>query len=356
MSIEQLKQNVRGEIPKTENLLQSAIKNSAINFALSGIPAAMNPDSRPEEGLPSVAQFGTDFAFNATPQGRMAAMIPGAKYGATVGAAGIAELMRQGTKGLRGEGVDLGEAGKNTAITAGTELIGRGAENALFRSQIGKDVIDGAQKRLGEGIRRLIAFAESNPGFRVFRDDVIGMIDDATRNVLPVGPQASAMRRLRAAIGAMPEEIGPQEIANIENTLGGIAQFDPGKGVKNKGANVAAKESRGRVSGLLDSMAESAGMPDVPLASKEASLAYKVYRPKKLGIADLIARKVGTMGAVGAVTALATKNPLMGAAASMADLLLESPGVKDFLYKGIVKSGASRTGRVGISEVIKKNS
>lgn len=347
-------QKMYGDIPNTENFLQNAIKNSGINFAVAGFPSAMNPESRPEDALPIVAQAGTDFAFNATPQGRIAGLTPGAKYGATVGATGIAEVMRQGAKGMRGEGFDLGEAGKNTAITAGTEALGRGVESAVFRSQIGRDAISGAQKRLGEGIRKLITFAEQNPGFRVFRDDVLGMIDETMTNVLPVGPQASALRRTRSAIANMPDEIGPQEIANIENTLGGVANFNPSQQVKNKAANLSAKESRGRVSGLLDSMGDSAGIPEVALASKEAHKAYSVYQPKKKGIMDLINRKIGS-GILGTATAAVTKNPLIGAGVGFADLILQSPAVQDALYKAFVKSGASKTGRVGVSEVIKRN-
>jgi len=339
-----------GTVPKTNKLL-----DSAVNFSVAGIPSAVNPDSRPEDALPMIAQAGTDSMFNLSPQGRIAGLIPGAKYGSTVGATGIAELMRQGAKAMRGEGFNLKEAGKNTAITAGTELLGRGAENLMFRSQIGREAIGGAKKRLGEGIQKLIGFSEKNPGLRILRDDIIGMIDRTTKKVLLVGPQASAMRRIRAAITNMPEEIGPQEIANIENTLGGIAEFNPFKDVKNKAANIAAKESRGKVSGMLDSMAESAGMSEVPLASKEVSKAYNTYKPRKKGIMDLISGKIGA-GVLGTAAGALTKNPLIGAGVGIADLLFQSPGIQDALYKGIVKSGASKGGRVGISEVIKRNS
>ena len=63
-----------GTIPKTENLLQRAI-NRAINFAVAGLPSAVSPSvNRPEDALPLLAQFGTDFAMKATPEGRIASL------------------------------------------------------------------------------------------------------------------------------------------------------------------------------------------------------------------------------------------------------------------------------------------
>ena len=121
------------------------MKNSGINFGLAGFPAAVNPSSRPEDTFPMIAQFGTDSALKASPQGRIASLIPGVPLAATTLATTGAEALRQGTKALRGEGGNIGEIGKTAAITAGTEAFGRTAENFLFRTQIGKQVVGEAQ-------------------------------------------------------------------------------------------------------------------------------------------------------------------------------------------------------------------
>ena len=345
-----------GDIPNSENLLQRAI-----NFSVAGLPSAVSPaENRPEDALPMITQFGTDMAMKSTPQGRMASLIPGIPMAATTLATTGAEGIRQGTKALRGEGFNIGEIGKTAAITAGTEAVGRTAENALFRTEIGKSAIKGAKKHLGNALNRLFEVARTNPTISIMKDDLLGMLDSAYQNIpFKIGPQSSGLRKVVSTIrNEFPDIIGPQEISATENMLGDIASFDPTKAgsMKNKMANIAVKEGRTQTSGLLEDMAQEAGVPEVKTASREAHLTQKKYASKKQGLAEVVSNRVTRPGVIGGVVGKASGNPLMGFGAAGADLLFQSEPIKNFLYNLIVKSGISRGSRVGISEVIRKNS
>lgn len=360
--VQELAQERYGKIPNTGNFLENAIrgvKNRSINFAVAGLPSAVSPaENRPEDALPAIAQFGTDSLMDATPEGRIAGLIPGVKLAATVGATTGAEGLRQSTKALRGEKFDVGQIGKTAGMTAATEAIGRTGENLLFRTQIGKDVIGGAQKRLGGELKKLFDAARNNPSLQVAKADLVGYLEHAFEQVpFKIGAKAKGFGKVIDTVkDTFPEIIGPEEIAHTENMLGDLAEFSAEKSgkLKNKAANVQVKNARSYASGLQDHIATEAGMPGVVTASKEVSAAKKAYQPEKKGIADLIAQKVGGPGALGALVGAVTKNPVYGAVAGAADLALGSEGVRNNLYKYIVKSGASKTGRVGITEYLKK--
>lgn len=354
---------ITGEIPKTENFLQKAINNSggfrnaAVNMAVGGIPSAVNPTSRPEDALPMIAQTGTDFAFNATPQSRALGVIPGVKYGATVGATTAAEGIRQGAKALRGEGGSLEEVKKTGLETAAIEGAFRGGEQLMFRSQIGKDLIKGANKRVGQAVGKLGEFVDQNPGLRVMRDDIVGFLDSAIEKVAPVGPQASALRRMRRFITGLPEELGPQDVQNLKNSFSDIAEFKPEKSgaIKNKAANVAAKQTRGHLKDTLNILGDYADVP-ISASNKEAQLAQTFYggSQKKKGIGDII-KKGAISSAVGGGVGYNQKDPWTGVGAGLLTMAGQSEGLRNFLYNLIVKSGASKAGRVGISEAIRQN-
>lgn len=346
-------------IPNTENFIQKAINNSNKNSRIDilsgisgGLPAIFGGANNAEDVVPGMTQFGTDFAMQAFPQGRIASMIPGVKLGTTLGATGLAELGRQGVKGLRGEGINLGEAGKNTAITAGTELAGRGLEKMLFGTQIGKDVISGAKKRLGGAIRTLSESGIANTS----RDAIVNFIDHQLSNIIPIGSQASSLRKLRNIISRYPETLTPKQVSSIENVLNGVSQFDAKKAgqIVNKEANIASKSSRKYVSDELDRLGNMAGV-DIAGTSKEAHLAQKFNPPSKKGIGSVIG-KFSQPGIVGSIAGLATHNPAIGIAAGLGDIIFQQEPIKNFLYNLIVKSGASRTSRVGISDIVKRNS
>jgi len=348
-------------IPTSESLLNRAtggLKNAGINLAIGGIPSAVNPTSRPEEALPLIAQAGTDYAFNLSPQGRVMGVIPGVKYGATVGATTLAEGARQGAKSLRGEGGDIGEVGKTALTTAGIEGLFRGGENILFKSQIGKQLVSGAKINLGKQIGRLSEFVDKNPGLKVMRDDLLGYIDSAIQNIPNIGPQSNALKKMRNFVVGLPEEIAPKELANIENAYGSISQFNPMKAgsIPNKVANVGAKDVRGHVSGLLDTLGEYADVP-IKEASKEAHLAQKFYpQGKKSGLVDKIgdvAKKSILPFVVGGAYGQKEGNALSGLGAGLLTMAGQSNALRDVLFKGLVKSGASKVSKLGIKRMKK---
>lgn len=360
--VQELAQEKMGVIPKSGNLLERAIKNqgglknSAVNFAVGGLPSAMNPTDRPEDALPAMAQLGTDFAFNATPQTRAIGSVPGVKYGSTVAATTGAEGIRQGAKYLRGEPASIKEIGKTGLETAGIEGLFRGGEQMLFKSQIGKELIRGAKGRLGQAIRKLGEVVDNNPGLQVMRDDVLGFIDHAMEKVIPVGPQASGLRRIRNFVAGMPEQLGPREISNLEGTVRGVAEFRPERAgtLKNKAADASAKNIGGHLSGMLDSVGEYAGVP-VKEASRETHNVLKEYggSQKKKGIGDVIKKGLAS-SVVGGAVGYKEQDPLAGAMAGGLTMLGQSEGLRNLLYKLMVKSGASKAGRVGISEIIRQ--
>lgn len=353
------------EIPNVENLLQGAINEQSRKYGIDplsgmsgGIPAVIGGANRAEDAVPGIVQTGTDLAFKLPPL-RAAGVIPGVKFGATVGATGLSELGKQGVKSLRGEGFDLSEAGKNTAITAGFEALGRGAEKALFRTQIGKELIGGAKKRLRNALTRLFDVARNNPNIQLAKSEFLSFLRDSYERIpFKIGPQATGMRKvIRTVENDFPEMLGPKEVSSTENMLGDIASFNPERSgdLKNKVANLSAKESRSYSSDVLDAMGERAGIPEVKYASDEAHLAQKFYSPRKKGLAETIVNKMRP-GIFGIGAGLASQNPLVGLGAASADALLQWEPAKNLLYKLIVKSGASKAGRVGGSEVSKKYS
>lgn len=348
------------DIPKSENVLQNAIKNAGINFAVAGLPSAVNPSSRPEDALPPIAQFGTDSALKSTPEGRIASMIPGVKFAATIGATTGAEGVRQGTKYLRGEGFNPSEIAKTAGTTALTEGAGRLGEKALFGTEIGKDVVAGAKKNLGEALGKLFEVAKTNPSIQIAKADLLGFLEHAYDKVpFKIGPQANGLGKVIKTISEkFPDMIGPKEISDTENMLGDIANFnaEAGGALKNKAANLATKEARRDVSTTLEHMANQAGVPEVSTASKEAHLAQKFNSPGKPGLAQNIGSKVGMPAAIGALAGGLTHSPAIGGAAALGDILMQHEPIKNFLYNLIIKSGASRAGRVGVNQVIRNNS
>ena len=342
-------------VPNSENLLQRAISGS-----VAGIPSAVAPGvNRPEDALPMIAQFGTDFAMKATPQGRIASLTPGVPMATTVGATTGAEGIRQFTKGLRGEKPNYGKMGETALITAGTEGIGRTAETAFFRSEIGKTAIKGAKKRLGQALEKLFEVAKNDPTISIMKDDLVGFLEYISEGIpFKIGPQATGFKNVINTIRKnFPDTLGPREIAHTENILGDIASFDPTKSgeLKNKLANISVKEARSQISGLVDDMGIAAGVPEVKLAGKEAHLAQKKYSSKKQGLAEIVSNRVTRPGVVGGAVGKLSGNPLLGFGVAGADLLMQSEPVKNALYNLIVRSGASRGSRVGISELLRKS-
>lgn len=360
--IEELAQETMGVIPKTANLLERAIgqqggaKNAMVNMAVGGLPSAVNPDTRPEESLPILAQAGTDYAFNLSPQGRVLGVIPGMKYGATVGATTLAEGARQGAKALRGEGGSAEEIGKTAIGTAGIEGLFRGANQAMFKSQIGKGLISGANKRIGEMVGGMTEKAKSIPNLTVMRDDLLGFLDKALQDVAPIGPQASALKKMRKFIAMGKDQLGPQDLQNLKNNFGDIAEFRPEKAgqIKNKVANITSKEARGRIGATLSDIGD---ITDIPYrqANKEASLAQKFYgaSQKSGGIKDILGKAI-TSSAIGGTVGYQQKDPMAGLGAGLMSMIGQSKGLRDILYKTIVKSGASKAGRIALSEKVRQ--
>lgn len=360
--IQELAQETMGTIPKTEGVLQRAIqkqgglRNSAVNMAVGGLPSAVNPQTRPEDALPMVAQAGTDYAFNLSPQGRVLGVIPGMKYGATVGATTLAEGARQGAKALRGEGGSLEEIGKTALGTAGIEGLFRGANQALFKSQIGKELISGANKRIGEMVGGMTEKAKSIPNLTVMRDDLLGFLDNALKDVAPIGPQATALKKMRKFISGMKDQLNPQDLQNLKNNFGDIAEFRPEKAgqIKNKVANIASKEARGRIGATLSDIGD---ITDIPYrqANKEASLAQKFYgaSQKAGGIKDIIGKAI-TSSAIGGTVGYQQKDPMAGLGAGLMSMIGQSKGLRDILYNAVVKSGASKAGRIALSEKVRE--
>ena len=361
--VSQAAQHKFGVIPNAEESIKRAtggLKNAAVNFAVGGLPSMVNPTARPEETLPGLAQFGTDFAFNLTPQGRAAGAIPGVKYGATVGATTAAEGLRQGAKALRGEGGDLKEVGKTALGTAAIEGLFRGGEKALFKSQIGKDLIGKAKGRLGDSIKELTKVVEQNPGLRVLKSDIVGMLDAITQKMPKVGPKAGQLKALKnTIINDYPDELDPEYLFNIKNTLGDIATFDPRiKGeLKNKAADAAAKESGGNMSTLLGNIGEYGNVP-IKEGLQETSRTIKNFGSRKKSMEEImkdviLTRALPAIG-VGGATGYSQKDPVAGALGGITTLLAGSNMVKDLGYNLFVKSGASKAGRIGISEMMRK--
>lgn len=361
--VEELAQEKMGKIPNAENVLQRAIskqgglRNSAVNMAIGGFPSAVNPSVRPEDSLPMIAQAGTDYAFNLTPQGRVAGVIPGMKYGATVGSTTMAEGMRQGAKALRGEEASLGKVGQTALETAGVEGAFRGANQALFKTQIGKELIGGANKRIGEAIGIMAEKAKNNPTLNVMRDDLLGFLENTIKNVAPIGPQATALKKMYKFISGLKPELGPQELQNLKNNFGDIAEFRPEKAgqIKNKVANIASKEARGRIGATLGDIGEFTNVP-YREANKEASLAQKFYgkSQKSGGINDLIGKAV-TSSAIGSAVGYNQRDPMAGLGAGLLTMAGQSKGIRDLLYNTLVKSGVSKAGRVALSETMRNS-
>jgi len=342
---------LQGKIEKSEGMLQRVI-----NASLTGPSGFSGPESaRAEEALPMAAQIGTDYSFNITPQGRAAGVIPGVKYGATVAATTAGEGLKQGVKQLRGEPFDYGKVAETGLTTAGVEGLFRGANQALFKSQIGKEVVGGAKKTLSDVISRLDDVIESNPGLKVAKYDVIGFLDQVMQKVHPVGAQASALKRMRSHILSkkVPNTLSASEVSNLKNAFSDIAEFRPDRAgvIKNKAADVTAKETSSYLGGLLEGMGEYGGVP-VKEAMSGSSRAYKHYPTKKKGIKDVI-KNVLIPASVGGAYGFKEKDPVGGLMAAVGTSALGSNTLRNLLYNVLVKSGASKAGRVGISEIIR---
>lgn len=149
--VDQLVQEKTGRVPKTQNLLQRAIKQTG--FGTSGVMGAAAKDPvKTGEVAPDIGQ--TAGSVLGTMGGTMIGHpFMGQTLGGTLGRAG-GETLRQITRGATGQGFDVSQIGKQAQLGLGTELIGTGitrAGSAVFSGTAAKQF----RKMTGENLKAL---------------------------------------------------------------------------------------------------------------------------------------------------------------------------------------------------------
>ena len=178
MSIEQLKQQVRGEIPKTGNLVQQAI--SGFGKALPSLAGPIGegiaqPEAVPErlQGAGSILGFLGGARFGRPNIGQ----IIGGTAGRTIGETG-----RQAIRGIQGKGFDIREIGRQASTAAATEAVGGGIAkfgSKVFSGTAGKFFRNITGSRLGKALEKV----EGTVPLQQIRGKVESVLTDLTDEI-----------------------------------------------------------------------------------------------------------------------------------------------------------------------------
>jgi len=257
--VEELAQEQMGVIPKSENLLQRAMKAS--------------------QG------FTQGFADVST-------------LGGTALARGAAEKLVPLPPQAEERYQELTEAdpasyavGAAIPIARGAQQLGSMGINALFGKQLAKKALPKATGKLSESIQEVIKRSQANPAqANVPKNEMLKVLEEGlAKSKEPYGEQATHFRRWIRGLktpGKYPDELTADIISEIETVFGKAAKF--GKGVNNPILQQSAKEVNRYASGRMDILAKKTGVPEFIKRSAEKSKLLKAANNKPSGINKLI--------------------------------------------------------------------
>ena len=379
--VEELAQERMGVIPKSENILERAIKKSGTiandaysslyNFtntaSFGAVDAARELDNKilnrdrqaphAESGIGKVAEIGSGLAgFIQGGPGKLAGkvgskILPKVAVKRTLPGFIARSLSRAGegavgAASLPGSLDERASAAKTGAIVA--PVLG-GITDTIFGRQAGLARKKEVGKTLGN-LKNTLADsgADTDPHIISAHLDEILNSNKFERGISRTG--LKAIKNTIDDIAAEGRNLTPKEMMQVEEQLGRVGIFQnpmtgyPQKDITAPNLNIGAKEIRNLVSGEVDDLAAGAGIKDFGSVSQEFSDLAKRFPDKKTsGISSLIrAMKVGLLsGAMGGQN--------VGAAGAVVDSFIENPKVKKGIYDILSSSFGKNLGRAGIS-------
>lgn len=263
-------------IPKTENLLQKAIRKAG-SFS---------------EGFMDVETLGGTWA-------------------ARKGAEALTPLPPEGEQmyqEMTAADPVAKAAGAALPIARGVQQVGKAGINALFGKQMAKKAIPKATGKLSESIQKVIKASEANPQkLGVPKDEVLKVLrDNFSKSKVPHGEQKAVFQRWMNALENSPQfksktMLTADDISQLEVQFGKAAKF--GKTANDPVLQQGAKEVNRYASARLDLIAEKAGVPEFIKRSTEKSklIAASKAKPNFLQKAIKTAVTGGILGAGGKV-------------------------------------------------------
>ena len=314
-----------------------------------GLGIALSALGIPEEDiLPAVGQ-----GFGGMATGFTGAGLLGATGGAVTG-----QSLRQLIKKSRGEKPSMQQVGTEALTTGLIEGSTRGAGKFIFRRQLGNELLGTLSKKLA-GMKQAVS---ANKSLSIPSEDIYIPLKEAVEEVaVPYGPQSGIINKWLKFMEKNPK-LTSKNLIELESDLGEVSKygeiqkgaFVSPSGVKKPSLNTISKTSRKQVSDIVDTMAEESGQKGF---KKLSSRIHKLLmNPDKTDITKAsggFGSRIVAAGAVGG----ATQSPLIGAATYLGLKALQSPELRNLLFKGIksVPGSVSTTGaKLALSELVRK--
>ena len=258
-----------GNIPKTENLIQKAIRNaSGFQRGFANVQTL---------GGINLAESGADFLADKF-LGQPPPEVQSGVEAITHPKAPTAEFI-----------------GGALPIARGVQQLGKFGINALFGRQMAKGAIPKATGKLSESIQKVIARSKADPQkFGVPKDEVIKVLEDGlAKSKVPHGEQKAFFQRwintLKSKKYANKSMLDADDISQLETQAGKAAKF--GRTANDPTLQQSAKDVNRYASGRMDILAEKTGVPEFISRSTEKSKLLTASKAKPNNLQKL-AREV----------------------------------------------------------------
>jgi hypothetical protein len=290
-------------------------------------------------------------------------------YGGGIIGATAGQTVNQGVRALKGQGFDGGEIVKEAGRTAAIDGAFRGAGKLVFRKEFASKAMNEIGNRLGK-IKGMVEDAyASNPNVSVATQrlqDIVSKTLDSVK--VKFGPQFAPLVKWSKHLNNMAKNginsANPNLVAELERDLGDIAKFSTSEiggvslspAVKKSSLNQAVKAARSEVSGIYDDMAETAGFPEFKTLSKKISALKEKYPNKELQSGSFIqgVTKLGQAAGAGSLGYLATGSQFGALAGFALAELLQSPEIRNSLFKILVNKGLGNATSIATNEGVRR--